>query len=60
MAQLKKEHPELSDADIRLYAYLSAGFTPTMMAVLLRKEKSVVYNRVSRLKAKIAQVGENK
>ena len=60
MAQLKKEHPELSDADFRLYAYLSAGFTPTMIAVLLRKEKSVVYNRVSRLKAKIAQVGENK
>ena len=39
--------------EIRLFCYIQAGFTPTMMSVLLRKDKSVVYNRVSRLKAKI-------
>ena len=32
---------------------IQEGFTPTMMSVLLKKDKSVVYNRVSRLKAKI-------
>lgn len=39
--------------EIRLFCYIQAGFTPTMMSVLLQKDKSVVYNRVSRLKAKI-------
>lgn len=55
VAKLRRGHPELKEQEIRLFCYLSAGFTPTMISVLLNKDKSVVYNRVSRLKAKIGQ-----
>ena len=51
--KLRKEHPELKEQDIKLFCYLKAGFTPTMISVFLSKDKSVVYNRVSRLKAKL-------
>ena len=53
VSKLRTAHPELKEDEVRLFCYISAGFTPTMMSVLLRKDKSVVYNRVSRLKAKI-------
>lgn len=52
-AKLRSTHPELKEEEIRLFCYIQAGFTPTMISVLLRKDKSVVYNRVSRLKSKI-------
>lgn len=51
--KLRAEHPELKEAEIKLFCYIQAGFTPTMMSVLLKKDKSVIYNRVSRLKNKI-------
>ena len=53
VSKLRADHPELKEEEIRLFCYISVGFTPTMMSVLLKKDKSVVYNRVSRLKAKI-------
>ena len=53
VARLRISYPELKEEEIKLFCYIQAGFTPTMMSVLLRKDKSVVYNRVSRLKAKI-------
>jgi len=53
VAKVRNVHPELKESDIRLFCYIQAGFTPTMMSVLLQKDKSVIYNRVSRLKAKL-------
>ena len=53
VTRLRISHPELKEEEIKLFCYIQAGFTPTMMSVLLRKDKSVVYNRVSRLKAKL-------
>lgn len=53
VARLRSSHPELKEEEIRLFCYIQAGFTPTMMSVLLQKDKTIVYNRVSRLKAKI-------
>ena len=53
VSKLRADHPEFKEEEIRLFCYISAGFTPTMISVLLKKDKSVVYNRVSRLKAKI-------
>ena len=53
VSKLRADHPKLKEDDIRLFCYISAGFTPTMISVMLKKDKSVVYNRVSRLKAKI-------
>lgn len=50
LARFRAEHPSFKEKDYRLYAYLVAGLSATTIAVLLDKEKSVVYNRISRLK----------
>lgn len=50
MHRFRTDHPALKEKDCRLYAYLAAGLSATTIAVLLDKEKSVVYNRISRLK----------
>ncbi|MBQ5727289.1 MAG: hypothetical protein IIV58_07510 [Alistipes sp.] len=53
MRRFRTAHPSLKKKDFRLYAYLTAGLSATTIAVLLGKEKSVVYNRISRLKKSI-------
>ena len=53
MSRFRQAHPTLKENDYILYCYLVAGFSSTTIAVLLGKEKSVVYNRVSRLKKQI-------
>ena len=50
MSRFRADHSTLKEKDYRLYAYLVAGLSATTIAVLLDKEKSVVYNRISRLK----------
>ncbi|MBR5843075.1 MAG: hypothetical protein IKY75_00635 [Bacteroidaceae bacterium] len=50
MQCFRAEHPTLKEKDYRLYSYLAAGLSATTIAVLLGKDKSVVYNRISRLK----------
>lgn len=55
MQRFRAEHPTLKDKDYRLYAYLVAGLSATTIAVLLGKEKSVVYNRISRLKKAVKE-----
>lgn len=50
LARFRAEHPSFKEKDYRLYAYLVAGLSATTISVLLDKEKSVVYNRISRLK----------
>ena len=53
MRRFRTAHPFLKEKDFRLYAYLAGGLSATTIAVLLGKEKSVVYNRISRLKKSI-------
>ena len=53
MRRFRTAHHSLREKDFRLYAYLTAGLSATTIAVLLGKEKSVVYNRISRLKKSI-------
>ena len=50
MQRFRTQNPSLKEKDYRLYSYLAAGLSATTIAVLLGKEKSVVYNRISRLK----------
>ncbi|OCW94363.1 hypothetical protein A9168_07925 [Macellibacteroides sp. HH-ZS] len=57
VSRFKADFPELKESDIKLFCFLVAGFTSTMISVFLRKEKNVVYNRSSRLKAKIRDKG---
>ncbi len=56
MCRLRCELPQLKEEEYRLYSCVKAGFSATTIAVLLGKEKSVVYNRISRLKRKIASI----
>ena len=53
MSRFRQAHPALKEKDVRLYCYLAAGFSTATIAVLLGKDKSVVYNRISRLKKQI-------
>lgn len=55
MCRFRNEHPTLKEKDYRLYSYLAAGLSATTIAVLLGKDKSVVYNRISRLKKVIKE-----
>lgn len=55
MQRFRAEHPALKEKDYRLYAYLVAELSATTIAVLLGKEKSVVYNRISRLKKAVKE-----
>ena len=50
VSRFRASHPAMKEKDFRLYAYLVAGFSATTIAVLLDKDKSIVYNRISRLK----------
>ncbi len=54
VADLRQEIPSLKEEDIRLFCFVAAGFSSTTVSTLIEKEKSVVYNRISRLKNKIS------
>lgn len=49
----KKDFPNLKEADYRLFLYLLLGFSARSISLLLSEKIDVVYNRKSRLKAKI-------
>ena len=46
--------PQWKEEDFQLYAFTSAGFSSTTISALMEKEKSVIYNRVWRLKGRIS------
>ena len=53
MTRLRAEFPNWKEEDFQLYAFTAAGFSPTTISALMEKEKSVIYNRVWRLKGRI-------
>ncbi len=55
MQDFRRAYPSFQEKDYQLYAYLAAHFSSTTIAVLLGKEKSVIYNRISRLKRSIKE-----
>lgn len=55
MRRFRIDHSTMKENDFRLYSYLVAGFSATTIAVLLGKDKSIVYNRISRLKKAIKE-----
>lgn len=59
-ARFKVSFPAAKPADVILFMYIVAGFSARTISVLLGEELPVVYNRKSRLKAKIGslQTGE--
>ena len=54
VADLREKATSLKEDDIRLFCFVAAGFSSTTISTLIEKEKPVVYNRISRLKTKIA------
>lgn len=55
MTRLRAEFPAWKPEDYLLYGFTAAGFSSTTISTLLRMEKSVVYNRLYRLKGRISE-----
>lgn len=54
MTRLRAEFPSWKEDDFLLFCFTAAGFSSTTISALMGKEKSVVYNRVWRLKGRIS------
>ena len=54
MTKLRSEFPSWKEEDFQIYAFTAAGFSSTTISALMEKEKSVIYNRVWRLKGRIS------
>ena len=54
VVKLKEQMPKLSNEDLRLFVFVASGFSSTTISTILEKEKSVVYNRIWRLKNRIS------
>ena len=57
MTKLRAEFPSWKEEDFLLYAFSAAGFSSTTISALMEKDKSVIYNRVWRLKGRISNSG---
>ena len=52
--RLKEQLPKLKEEDTRLFIFAASGFSSTTISTILEKDKGIVYNRIWRLKGKIA------
>lgn len=52
--KLRLEFPSWKEDSILLYCFAAAGFSSTTISTLMEKEKSVIYNRIWRLKGRIS------
>lgn len=55
VTKFKEQIPRLKDEDIRLFVFAASGLSNTAMSTLLGLEKSVIYNRIYRLKGRISK-----
>ena len=53
--KFREQVPRLKDEDVKLFVFAASGLSSTAMSTLLGMEKSVVYNRIYRLKGRIAK-----
>ena len=60
LVDLKAELPNIKDLDYKLYVYTILGFSGTSIALMLNKNRDVIYNRKSRLKAKLKSLSPEK
>lgn len=54
MTRLRGDFPSWKEDDFLLFCFTAAGFSSTTISALMGKEKSVIYNRVWRLKGRIS------
>ena len=52
--KLRLEFPSWKEDSILLYCFAAAGFSSTTISTLMEKDKSVIYNRIWRLKGRIS------
>ncbi len=57
MAKLREEFPSWKEEDFLLYSFAASGFSSTTISTLMGKEKGVIYNRIWRLKGRLANSG---
>lgn len=55
MTRLRARFPKWKEEDFLLYCFTASGFSSTTIAALLGKDKPYVYNRLYRIKSRIAQ-----
>ena len=55
VSRLREQLPDLSEDNLRLFTYATAGFSSTTISTILEKDKSIVYNRIWRLKNRITE-----
>lgn len=55
VTKFKEQIPRLKDDDIRIFVFAASGLSSTAMSTLLELDKPVVYNRIYRLKGRIAK-----
>lgn len=53
--RFKEQIPRLKEDDIRIFVFAASGLSSTAMSTLLELDKPVVYNRIYRLKGRIAK-----
>ena len=54
MSAFRAQFPKLKEDDLRLFAYVASGFSSTTISTFLERDKQYVYNRIWRLKNRIA------
>ena len=54
MVKLREAFPKWKEEDFLLYCFTASGFSSTTIAALLGKDKPYVYNRLYRIKGRIA------
>ena len=55
VTKLRAQVPRLKDEDVKLFCYLVSGFSATTISTLMEKDKQYIYNRVYRLRGRIAE-----
>lgn len=54
MTAFRAQFPKLKEDDLKLFAYVASGFSSTTISTFLERDKQYVYNRIWRLKNRIA------
>ena len=55
MERFREQFPRLKEEDVKLFCFVASGFSNTTISAILGKEKQYVYNRIYRLKGRIAE-----
>ena len=55
MKKFREQFPKLKDEEVKLFCFVASGFSSTTISAIMEREKQYVYNRIYRLKNRIAE-----